>query len=250
MRWDIMTTQTITPAGWYADPVHRHQYRYWSGTEWTPMVSDNAITATDPVESPAQPASVPGATPQIATAPGQLALGVDPRIAGTVAEYAKRQYKVIGVVGSSVTMERSKNKFNWLLTVLLTVFTGVLAILYVVPWAIWGVHRTYRATITLGSQGEVEELGDGLAEFDRDRLQAHRWRCIGVGLVVALIAVFGAIGVIGSVASGDATDPLATALAGGGFVLVLVAIAFVPLRLARKAAQELGMASEWWRFGM
>jgi len=96
----------------------------------------------------------------------------------------------------------------------------------------------------------VEELGDVLAEFDRDRLQAHRRCCIGFGLVVALVAIFGAIGVIGSVASGDATDPLGTALAGGGFVLVLAAIAFVPLRLARKAAQKLGMASEWWRFGM
>jgi len=145
-----MTTQAITPAGLYPDLGHRHQYRYWSGTEWTPMVSDNAVTATDPVQSPAGPVSGPGATlssqppgagfgayPQIAMAPGQPALGVDPRIAGTVAEYAKRQYRVVTVIGTSVTMERSKNKFNWLLTVLLTIFTVVLAILYVVPWAMW-----------------------------------------------------------------------------------------------------------------
>lgn len=258
-----MTTQTITPAGWYPDPDHRHQYRYWSGAAWTPMVSDNAVTATDPVQSPAQLASAPGTTlvsqpsgvgygvyPQIAMAPGQPALGVHPRIAETVAEYAKRRYQVIAVLGSAVTMERPKNKFNWLMTILLTIFTGVLAIFYVVPWAIWGVHRTYRVTIALGSAGEVEEIGDVLAQFDRDRLQAHRRRCIGMGWVLAVFTAFLALGVTISVAAGDATSPVANAVSGVIAVLVLAALTFIPFRLARKAAQKLGLPSEWWRFGM
>lgn len=286
----MTTIQSNRPAGWYPDPGHRHEYRYWSGAEWTPMVSDNAVTASDPLQSPppAPSRQLPPATPPsdaammtpwpgpagpadqsgaisgsqpaavgasayapLVMASGQPVPGVDPRIAATVAEYGQRQYKVLAVNGSSVTMERSKNKFNWLVAVLLTIVTGgVVALLYVAGWAIWGVHRTYRVTITLGSQGEVEEIGDVLAIFDRDRLQAHRRRCVGYGLVIALVALFGLIGVVGSLASGDAPDALGMALGGGGFFLVLAGTAFIPFHLARKAAQQLGMASEWWRFGM
>ena len=49
-----MATPTMMPAGWYTDPARRHEYRYWSGTDWSTLVSDNAVTATDPLESPPQ----------------------------------------------------------------------------------------------------------------------------------------------------------------------------------------------------
>ena len=42
-----MTTPT-TPAGWYADPLGRHQMRYFDGTQWTEHVSSNGRTAVDP----------------------------------------------------------------------------------------------------------------------------------------------------------------------------------------------------------
>lgn len=37
------------PAGWHPDPTGRHQYRYWDGMQWTASVSDNGVTASDPV---------------------------------------------------------------------------------------------------------------------------------------------------------------------------------------------------------
>ena len=286
----MTTIQSSRPAGWYADPGHRHEYRYWSGAQWTPLVSDNAVTANDPLQSPppATTGQLPPATPpgdaamttpwpgpagptdlsgatsgsqpaaggssahaQLVMAGGQTVPGVDTRISATVAEYAQRQYKVLAVNGSSVTMERAKTKFNWLLTILLTIVTGgVVALLYVAGWAMWGVHKTYRVTITLGSQGEVAEIGDVLAIFDRDRVEAHRRRCVGYGAVIALVAVLGLIGVVGSLVSGDAPDTLGTALGGGGFFLVLAGTALIPFHLARKAARQLRRASEWWRFGM
>jgi hypothetical protein len=37
------------PAGWYADPTHRHQSRYWDGSRWTEHVADSGVSATDPL---------------------------------------------------------------------------------------------------------------------------------------------------------------------------------------------------------
>ncbi len=36
-------------AGWYPDPAHRHQYRYWDGRAWAPHVADNGVMAADPL---------------------------------------------------------------------------------------------------------------------------------------------------------------------------------------------------------
>jgi uncharacterized protein YxjI len=39
---------TTTQAGWFADPLGRHQLRYFDGTQWTEHVSSNGQTAVDP----------------------------------------------------------------------------------------------------------------------------------------------------------------------------------------------------------
>ena len=51
-----MATPPMPPAGWYADPSGRHEYRYWDGTYWTAGVADGGITAADPLEDPPPPA--------------------------------------------------------------------------------------------------------------------------------------------------------------------------------------------------
>jgi len=45
----------MVPAGWYADPAGRHEYRYWDGTYWTAGVADGGVTSADPLEPPAPP---------------------------------------------------------------------------------------------------------------------------------------------------------------------------------------------------
>jgi uncharacterized protein YxjI len=42
-----MTTPT-TPANWYADPLGRHELRYYDGQKWTEHVSSHGRTAIDP----------------------------------------------------------------------------------------------------------------------------------------------------------------------------------------------------------
>src|SRR5262252_6702149 len=50
-----MATPPMVPAGWYADPAGRHEYRYWDGTYWTAGEADGGMTATDPLEAPPPP---------------------------------------------------------------------------------------------------------------------------------------------------------------------------------------------------
>ena len=38
-------------AAWYADPMGRHQHRYWSGTQWTHHVADDGVAAVDELQT-------------------------------------------------------------------------------------------------------------------------------------------------------------------------------------------------------
>jgi len=110
------------------------------------------------------------------------------------------------------------------------------------------VHKTYTATLSLGPQGEVQEMGDVAAVFDRDRLLAHRKRCIGFGIFFALVTVFMTIAEVVAVVQAT-SGKLAVGLVGAFlFVLLPAAITFLLFRASRKTAGTLGMpTAEWWR---
>jgi len=78
-----MATPPMVPAGWYADPAGRHEYRYWDGRYWTAGVADGGITAADPLEAPPQPtqqaaAYTPSPQPAAGFTPAQPAAEVTP----------------------------------------------------------------------------------------------------------------------------------------------------------------------------
>jgi hypothetical protein len=52
-------------AGWFPDPMQRHEMRYWDGTEWTEHIADGGQPGVDPVGAPAAPteAAPVGAAP-------------------------------------------------------------------------------------------------------------------------------------------------------------------------------------------
>lgn len=47
-----LPTGPVPPAGWFADPLHRHELRYWDGSSWTQHVSDAGTTSIDPIAGP------------------------------------------------------------------------------------------------------------------------------------------------------------------------------------------------------
>lgn len=38
------------PAGWYPDPLGRHEHRYWDGAQWTDHASSGGQSISDPLE--------------------------------------------------------------------------------------------------------------------------------------------------------------------------------------------------------
>ena len=46
------------PAGWFADPMRRHEHRYWDGSRWTDHVSNGGVLASDALLPPAPNQSV------------------------------------------------------------------------------------------------------------------------------------------------------------------------------------------------
>lgn len=65
---------TSTPANWYADPVGRHQLRYWDGAQWTEHVSTDGEPAIDYLHGPAT--VTVNATPEQIQSQVQRAAGV------------------------------------------------------------------------------------------------------------------------------------------------------------------------------
>ena len=46
----VVPSTRDVPEGWYADPLGRHERRYWDGDEWTDDVSDDGVTGEDPLD--------------------------------------------------------------------------------------------------------------------------------------------------------------------------------------------------------
>ena len=62
---------TQEPSGWYADPTHRHTYRFWDGSRWSNQVTDGGPAGLDPIDLEESIATTP-------PAPGTQAPGMHP----------------------------------------------------------------------------------------------------------------------------------------------------------------------------
>jgi hypothetical protein len=130
-----MATPPIVPAGWYTDPVGRHEYRYWDGTDWKPEVSDGGVTAVDPL-GPAPPP-----LPQRTAEP---AVG-DPAVPAPVSDPAAPALVTDSVARAPVTdsaapaapagAPRRRRKWAIPLVAIATVVIGLIAGLVI--WAPW-----------------------------------------------------------------------------------------------------------------
>jgi hypothetical protein len=49
------TAHAGTAPGWLRDPFFKHEYRYWSGSEWTDHITDNGVPGVDPPPSKSDP---------------------------------------------------------------------------------------------------------------------------------------------------------------------------------------------------
>lgn len=64
---------TLPPANWYADPLGRHDVRYWDGSAWTELVASGGVEATDPLPPATPAAGSPAAGSRTAGSPAAAA---------------------------------------------------------------------------------------------------------------------------------------------------------------------------------
>jgi uncharacterized protein YxjI len=80
------------PAGWYPDPLGRHQHRYWDGGAWTEHVASDRQQASDPLAAPPAPSVAPAVSksvqrPSLFTE-SVLVVSQKPKLIEVNAEYA------------------------------------------------------------------------------------------------------------------------------------------------------------------
>jgi hypothetical protein len=150
-----------------------------------------------------------------------MAQGFDPRLQAAVTAYAKRGYRVVSHQGPAVTMQRPATSFQWIWLIgSFFIGIGIGGLVYLAAWLLWRVPRIYSVELSLDDFGQVVELGDSCAVFDRDRLKLTRIRSWILGLPLALLTIISIVAVIGSSISSPppADEVLPTIL--GGFIVV------------------------------
>ena len=72
---------STSSAGWHPDPLQHHQYRYWSGSEWTEHVSDGGTVSVDPISAPhPKPETAPHPLPHGSPLPAPTFTAVAPHV--------------------------------------------------------------------------------------------------------------------------------------------------------------------------
>lgn len=85
--------------GWYRDPTHRYNYRYWDGSSWTGYVGSNGDTFTDPDALAPEVASIPPAPETLAPMVGPPSI---PSTTPSVEISQRRGGGGLGIVGSAL----------------------------------------------------------------------------------------------------------------------------------------------------
>jgi uncharacterized RDD family membrane protein YckC len=83
------------PARWAPDPLGRHQYRYWDGTQWTEHVSDDGRVGNDP--------PIPNPAPAVEDVPPEAAGYAAPTAGGFGATHLGAPVPGSGAAAASAT---------------------------------------------------------------------------------------------------------------------------------------------------
>ena len=137
-----MATPPMVPAGWYADPAGRHEYRYWDGTYWTAGVADGGITATDPLQ--ASPPPVQQAAGGFAATQQQPTASFTPGQAGTAAVPPLPGELMPAATGAPPATERRRRR--WVLPAAIVTVVAVGLVAGLVIWAPWRSPPLLRPT--------------------------------------------------------------------------------------------------------
>jgi len=230
LTWPQPPAGWVPPQDWKPDPSWPPAppgWQFWQDTEPQPQAG-----WTQPPTNPA-----PVYQPAV-TRPIPAAQAVDSRLQAVVASYVKRGYKVVSHQGSTVTLQRAATSFEWIWLIgSFIIGVGIGGLIYVALWLLWRVPRSYSVDLSLNEYGQVIELGDTLAVFDRDRLKSGRVRSWIFGVLLALFALLMVGGLFTSTPTGE--DRISTIITIIVVTGACAAGAFLLLRTAMEATRKL-----------
>ena len=172
------------------------------------------------------------------TRPIPAVASVDPRLQAAVSAYAKRGYRVVSHQGLVVTLQRPATPFQWIWLIgSFFIGVGIGGLVYLVLWLLWRVPRIYSVDLSLNDFGQVVELGDSCAVFDRDRLKSTQIRSWVLGSLLALFAILMVGGLIASPPAGE--DSVSTIIAIVVFIGASVTGSVLFVMAAMKATRGL-----------
>jgi hypothetical protein len=84
-------------------------------------------------------------------------------------------------------MDRPADQFNSCTFFWLFFAFGIGAFIYAIIFWIWANHKAYNVQLVLGPDGQVQELGGTLHEFEQDKLKTKQKRNFGFGIFFCVL---------------------------------------------------------------
>lgn len=169
------------------------------------------------------PVPSPAVYKPIRALPSRPIPGADPRLVPSIQEYLNRGYRLTANQGDAVTLTRQKTPINWIWVIGLAFLgVGIGSLVYLGLWQLWGIHKEYTVTLSVGTTSPVMEEGDGLGVYDHDRLVAQRLRGFVLGSILAAILVLWIAVWVSSLGSPDAQSDMVAFMVGYGFMAAVL----------------------------
>lgn len=110
--------------------------------------------------------------PIVNAAPVNIPL--NPKISLAMQKYSKAGYTTISASGNTANLSRETLGINWIIFFLALLFGFIGAIIYAVIVSIWSSKKKFQVQLTIGPDGEVQELGDTLEVLERAKMKTRQ----------------------------------------------------------------------------
>lgn len=128
---------------------------------------------------PSQGAAYPSAAPPAAP--------INEKLNQMIQKYIQKGYKVTSSSSDRAIMDRPPDQFNSCTFFWLFFAFGVGALIYAFIFWIWANHKAYNVQLVVGADGQVQEMGGTLHEFEQDKLTTKQKRSFGFGILFCIL---------------------------------------------------------------
>jgi hypothetical protein len=117
----------------------------------------------------------------------QVSAPVNENLNLLIQKYIQKGYKVTSSSPDRVIMDKAADQFNSCTFFWLFFAFGIGALVYTIIFLIWGNHKSYNVQLIAGADGQVQEIGNSLHEFEHDKLKAKQKRNFGFGIFFCVL---------------------------------------------------------------